>query len=138
MPVLIEHIDAIARQKQRAVLYLEFHPQSAFADSSAYDYEVDNKRQAFLDWLQQHGIGWQPSAPIASGCGFGAYLGQIYIDLPMDDDDPLYCCLRDHLEYPDGSMRDPNQRFFYLPLEIAMRNAYHDEPGFWEKWARDF
>lgn len=26
MPMLIEHIDAIARQKQRGVLYVEFHP----------------------------------------------------------------------------------------------------------------
>ncbi len=28
MPALIEHIDAIARPKGRAALYLEFHPQS--------------------------------------------------------------------------------------------------------------
>ena len=22
--------------------------------------------------------------------------------------------------------------FLYLPLEIAMKNAHHDEPGYWE------
>ena len=26
MPLLLEHIDAIARQKQRGALYVEFHP----------------------------------------------------------------------------------------------------------------
>ena len=26
MPLLLEHIDAIARQKKRGVLYVEFHP----------------------------------------------------------------------------------------------------------------
>jgi hypothetical protein len=28
MPQVIDHIDAIARKKKRAVLYLEFHPAS--------------------------------------------------------------------------------------------------------------
>lgn len=132
---LIQNIDAIARQKQRAVLYVEFHPQTDdFEDQFSYEYEYENdtERQTFLDWLQQHGIAWQCCAHVASECGFESYLGQIYIDLAMDDNDPLYCQLRDHLEFPDGTWRDPNKRFYYLPLDIAMRNAHHDEPGFWE------
>ncbi len=139
MPLLIQHIDAIGRQKQRAVLFIEFHPQSDdFDEQYSYDYETDRERQVFIDWLQQHGIGWAPCAPVASETGFGPYLGQVYIDLAMDDNDALYCQLRDYLEFPDGSMRNPNHRFFYMPLEIAMRNAHHDEPGFWEKWAENF
>ena len=35
MPELIEHIDAIARQKQRAVLYLEFHRDASDEARSA-------------------------------------------------------------------------------------------------------
>jgi len=23
----------------------------------------------------------------------------------------------------------------YLPLDVAMKNAEHDETGFWDKWA---
>jgi hypothetical protein len=39
---------------------------------------------------------------------------------------------------PMGTMRYENIRSYYLPLEVAMKNAYHDEPGFWERWAEDF
>ena len=56
MPMMIEHIDAIARRKQRDVLYLTFR-------------EVE---------------------------------------------------------------------FWLLPLNIAMKNAEHDERGFWERWAEKF
>ena len=35
-------------------------------------------------------------------------------------------------------MRNEQVQFFYLPLEHAMRNAHHDEPGFWDKWADNF
>lgn len=32
MPMLIEHIDAIARKKQRAVLFIAFHPEGNCTD----------------------------------------------------------------------------------------------------------
>jgi hypothetical protein len=44
----------------------------------------------------------------------------------------------DYLEYPDGTMRFKNVCFYALSLEIAMQNAHHDAPGFWEKWAENF
>jgi len=40
MPGLIEHIDAIARKKQRAVLYLEFHPEP-YREWRNYSFEDD-------------------------------------------------------------------------------------------------
>ncbi|WP_340122667.1 hypothetical protein [Methylobacter svalbardensis] len=46
--------------------------------------------------------------------------------------------LRDYLENPDGSMRFETVGFWVLPLETAMKNAHHDESGFWERWAEDF
>jgi len=142
MPYLIDHIDAIARQKQRAVLFVEFHPQDTEDDSPLsylnYDYEHDARRQAFMDWLDERSIGWCPCAPIADECGFESYLGQVYIDLRMDESDPTYCELRDHLEHPDGSIREDNVRFYVLKLEVAMQNAHHDEPGFWERWSETF
>lgn len=139
MPLLIEHIDAIARQKQRGVLSVDFRPTTAnIGERFRYDYEDDERRKALLAWLDQQGIAWCCCAHVASEHGFEAYAGQIYIDLALDESDPKYCLLRDHLEYPDGSMRDSHVTFYYLPLEEAMRNAHHDEPGFWERWAENF
>jgi hypothetical protein len=28
--------------------------------------------------------------------------------------------------------------FCYLPLDLAMKNKHHDEPGFWDRWADNF
>jgi hypothetical protein len=138
MPVIIEHIDAIARQKQRGVLYIDFRPTTDDEELFSYDYEDDERRQALLDWLDQQGIAWCRCVEVASEDGFEDYAGQIYIDLALDESNPTYCLLRDHLECPDGSMRDSNMTFYHLPLETAMQNAHHDEPGFWERWAKDF
>ena len=66
------------------------------------------------------------------------YLGNIYIDVAFDENDPQYQLVRKYLENPDGTPRNKRVRFYYLPLEHAMKNAHHDEPGFWEKWAETF
>jgi hypothetical protein len=68
----------------------------------------------------------------------GPYLGQVYLDVPYDESLPEYCVLRDYLEHPDGTMRHAGVRFCVMPLDYAMRNAEHDEPGFWERWADGF
>lgn len=139
MPLLIEPIDAIARQKQRDVLFVEFQPRNE--DKSlfhSHDWEDDPKRQALIKWLDQQAIAWCCCSAFASEDSFDSYQGQIYIDLPMDETNPRYCQLRDHLEHPDGSMRDEQVCFYVLPLEAAMRNVHHDQPEFWQQWAEDF
>jgi hypothetical protein len=75
MPQIIQYIDAIARQKQRDVLYLVFgertvraymHEASAEddADSGIFDvlheWERTPNRQMVLDWLDEQGMAWQP------------------------------------------------------------------------------
>lgn len=120
MPVLIEHIDAIARSKQRAALYLEF------------DAGADAQRAQMLAWLDAQGMAWRECGPFCDGTGFQSYRGQVYIDVPYDDSLPQYRTLRDHLEHADGSMRQDGVRFYYMPLEMAMRNAHHDEAGYWD------
>lgn len=137
MPALIEHIDAIARKKGREVLYLEFHPQP-FAEWRAYRYEEDQVRSAVLAWLDAHGVPWTRCGPYANPARMAPYLGQVYLDVPYDDALPEYCRLRDYLEHPDGTMRHPGVRFYAMPLDYAMENAAHDEPGFWQRWAEDF
>ena len=143
MPMIIEHIDAIARKKQRTVLSIVFHPEThCFDDNSDswwdYNYEKDSRRKTVLKWLDKHGIHWQMCGHVANENALLPYLGNIYIDVPFDESDPQYQLVRDYLENPDGTPRDERIRFYYLPLKLAMKNAHHDEPGFWDKWAETF
>ena len=139
MPQLIEHIDAICRAKQRAVLYLQFYPVDHYdlrvESKRKYDWLTDKRRQKILDWLDVNNIQWTQCGPFAQQGGvfwFG-YLGDIYVDVPFDEADPKYCLLRNHIEKPDGSMRNENVRLYYVPLEQAMKYAHHDESVYWER-----
>ena len=69
MPQLIDHIDAIARKRQRAVLYLEFHPKS-HEESRLYRHDDDAVRSSMLDWFDAQAIAWQPCGPYAELSGF--------------------------------------------------------------------
>jgi hypothetical protein len=105
---------------------------------SDYKYEKDAVRDEIIENLNRLGVSWVECGSIASECGFSSYKGQIYIDVPMDVNLPIYRELNDYLEYPNGEMRFSTVRFNYLTLEVAMKNAHHDEPGFWETWADNF
>lgn len=137
MPALIEHIDAIARREQRAVLYLEFHPRP-YAEWRHYGFEDDATRTAILAWLDANGVHWTPCGPFADPRVMAPYLGQVYLDVHYDESLAQYRVLRDYLEHPDGSMRHAGVRFYAIPLDHALQNAEHDEPGFWERWADGF
>jgi hypothetical protein len=138
MPMLVEHIDAIARKKQHDVLAIYFHPETVYEDWGSYNYKRDPHRKRVILWLKKHKIEWQECGDFASENCMCSYLGQIYIDVPFDENDPQYQLVRDYLENLDGSMRNEQVIFRYLPLELAMKNAHHDVPGFWEKWAENF
>lgn len=149
MVMLIEHIDAIARKEQRDVLYVQFHQPTSDEDLKEenvdglgffdeLDWEHLPRRRQIIGWLDAHGIGWRHCADFANENGIFPYLGQIYIDLPYDPTLPAYKELQAFLENPDDSMRFPDTTFCYVPLEMAMKNAAHDEPGFWEEWAKNF
>ncbi|MEI6207027.1 MAG: hypothetical protein WCP20_09610 [Desulfuromonadales bacterium] len=88
--------------------------------------------------FDEHGIAWQICCHFANELIICCpHLGQVYIDVPFDESDPQYQLVRDYIENPDETLRDENVRWYYLPLEVAMKNAHHDEPGFWDKWAED-
>lgn len=143
MPQLIEHIDKIARDKKRDVLFLTFHDK-AFKDADAgvifpkFDYTACKPRQKIMEWLTANNIPFSPCGHIARENGMYPYLGQLYIDVPFDETNPVYQKVRDHLENPDGTMKIDGVRFCYYTLELAMENAHHDEPGFWDRWAENF
>ena len=134
MPMIIKNIDKIAREKQRDVLYIAFdekvHP--------SYDYENNPKRIEFIKWLESNDIPYLFCEYIASESGWESYRGQLYIDIPMDENNPKYKLLNNHLEYEDGSFKIEGIKYMYVPLEMAMKNAHHDKPGFWDEWAEDF
>ncbi len=136
MPALIEHIDAIARREHRDVLYLDFH-----ADAQGVRFPVDwhrnPSRSQVISWLDERGIGWQECGEFADEGRMAPYVGSIYLDVPMEENDPLFLEVSAYLENPDGSMRMPHVVFWAISLERALRNAHHDEPGFWERWAEN-
>lgn len=134
MPQLIEHIDAIARTKVRDVLFVIFHKNLR----DRIDWERLPVRQQIIEWLDANAIAWKPCGHVASTSFMGPYLGQIYVDVPFDESDLTYQRLCSYLEKPDGSMALVGAEFCYHPLSEAMKNAHHDDPGFWEKWAEDF
>ena len=141
MPILIEHIDAIARKKQRDVLYVTFHAKQSDDDDSwgsSHDWKNDPMRETVCNWLTDHNIAWQMCGYAADENCMAPYHGQIYIDLPYDDSESLYVSVRNYLENSDGTMRFETVSFWYLPLTTAMENAHHDAPGFWAKWAAEF
>ena len=95
-------------------------------------------RQKIIDWLDVQGIGWQRCGHFANVGMMMGYRGQLYIDLPYDQSLPAFQALQAFLENPDGSMRYPKVFLIYCPLDKAMENAAHDEPGFWDRWAESF
>jgi agmatine/peptidylarginine deiminase len=136
MPMLLKHIDAIAREKQRDVLFLSFPPAEQRANRTPYE-QIESRKQ-IIAWLDAHQVKWLMCGDVANENVMRSYAGQIYIDARYDPNDPSYQALQEFLEYPDGNVRFDGVRFWIVSLELAMKNAHHDEPGFWEKWAEDF
>lgn len=137
MPQLLEHIDAIARRKQRAVLYLSFFDADGDWRRSGSWWDNPTRTQV-IDWLDANGVGWCECGEFASESTMRSYGGTLYLDVPFDLADPAYQALAAFLEHPDGTLRLPGMKFWAVSLEAAMRNAHHDEPGFWEAWAERF
>jgi hypothetical protein len=144
-----KYIDAIAREKQRDVLYLEFHPESTVNPNTLktledeikylederhirkYRYSEDKVRDEIIENLNKMNIPWELCDGLPTGY-FETPKGQIYLDVPHDMNNPLCKTLHEYLEYPDGSMRFPSVRFYFFTLEKAMENVNNDK--FWSDW----
>ena len=133
MPLVIKHIDEIAREKQRDVLFVVFNEKKEYdslMDYLSYDYENDPVRIDLMEWLEQNEIPYYTCAHFANENVILPYRGQLYIDIPMDENDEQYLKLKNHLEYEDGKMKIKGITFYVLSLSQAMKNAHHDEDGF--------
>ena len=146
MPRRIEHIDKIARMKNRDVLWASFEPaenkehrQLMLAPNHTYSsWETDENRKSVIEWLNSEGIAYEMCGHFASETGWISYGGNIYIDVPVDETDPVFKKILGRLENPDGTPCDPRVKLWITDLEEANKNSHHDEPGFWEKWAETF
>ena len=141
MPMLLEHIDAIARKKGRDVLFLKFSQNIGSNESDIFtvvDWDELPVRQQVIAWLEQNQIEWRECGHFANENMMCGYRGRIYVDVPFDPNNPVFQKLSEHLETPEGETKITGVTFCYLPLDVAMKNAHHDEPGFWEKWAETF
>ena len=142
----IEHIDAIARKKKRDVIFVEFHQLKKGKgrknrhpyDALVLEWEHLPARRKVIEWLDTRAIRWSPCGNFADLNYVLSYRGQLYIDLPYDSELPVFQQLTDFLERADGSTRIPGVKFLHCTLEQAMVNAFHDESGFWDRWAENF
>lgn len=135
MPNLIPHIDKIGREKQRDVLTLEFHDNR----TALYQpYQINESRQIIIAWLNENDISYCMCGPYASETKIEAYRGQIYIDVPYDEANPLYVKLANFLEGSDTSCRFAGIFFRCYSLGYCMKNAHHDLPSSWENFAESF
>ncbi|MHA3099282.1 hypothetical protein [Acinetobacter brisouii] len=126
MPKIIQHIDAIARNKGRDVLFVGFD-ENCYPN---YDYENWVVRTQFINWLEHNNIDYMECSSVANENLIESYKGQIYIDVPYDKNDRKYAQLKNYLENSDGSPRIIGILFYLLPLEIAIKNKNHNKTVF--------
>ncbi|WP_322003593.1 hypothetical protein [Paraburkholderia tropica] len=139
MPMLIQHIDAIARAMKRDVVFVTFPACEVSLEGETIDWENYEPREELVTWLNENGINWMPCAFFADERTLiFPYDGRIYIDVPYDPVDKRYQKVSAHLESPDGTPRIVGVRFWYLMIDMAMKNEHHDEPGYWEKRAEEW
>jgi hypothetical protein len=141
MPELIEHIDAIARRVKRDVLFLVFVEPGTqdLSDAMTESFFQTNRGNSNIEnetrlWLTKNNIGHYACAPFASENFFMGGPVWLYIDVPFEENNVEYKLISNYLENKDGTMKIPGVRFCYTTLEKAMKNAHHDEPGYWDKF----
>ena len=128
MPQLLQHIDAIARDKERDVLFVHFEHY----DHHDEDAEANQTRQQLMQWLDAHGMSYQPCMGLEQEGLISGYAGDLYIDVPFEEGDATYQLLRTHLEHENGDMRIPGVLFFCLSLEIALE--IEEDRLSWASW----
>ncbi len=131
----MESIDAIARQLQRDVLYLEFararRPHRA-------DYLAWTAACASCAGRTKRAAPGANAAPSRRRRRYARIPREIFVDVSFDEHDARHRAVQAFLEHPDGSMRFDNVGFFVVGLALAMKNAHHDQPGVWNRWAENF
>ena len=124
MPQLLQHIDAISREKNRDVLFVHFE------NYEKDDQNPDSNRQKVLTWLEQNSIPYVACMGLEEEGLVDSYLGDIYIDIPFDLENQQYLLLSDYLEDEQGEMKIEGVFFFVLYLETAIELEAERVMGF--------
>ena len=123
MPMLIDCIDQIARNKQRDVIYVMFG-EPGYTSREDFelleDWEHCEVRQYLLRWFEENGIAAVPCGGFSSDGWIEGYFGHLYLDVPYDSNNADYQKLENLLEHEDGSTKLPGVMFCCLPLAVAM------------------
>ncbi len=114
MTELLRHIDAIAREKNRDVLFVHFEE---------YDHQHPEKnivRNDVMHWFDLQNIDYFPCMGLEGESLIDSYTGDLYLDVPFDESSPAYKTLSEYLEDEQGNMKIQGVLFFSLSLEIAL------------------
>lgn len=124
MPLIIKNIDAIAREKGEDVLFVSFSEMTI----ENHNYKELPERIELINWLNDNNISFSLCYGMTSDYIIHQpYLGDLFLDVSFDTNDPLYIKLEKHLENEDGSPKIPGVQFYYCSLELAMQNSHHDK-----------
>jgi len=130
MPQILKHIDKIAREKNRDVIYINF-----IIDIFS-DYETFDERNKLLKWLEDNHIDYTKVFSPASEDSLESYRGQLYLDVIIDEKNEQYKLICAHMDGPEnGSFKIPGVESWIYPLKLALQNKHHDEPGFWNEFS---
>ncbi|ESK38727.1 hypothetical protein P256_01546 [Acinetobacter nectaris CIP 110549] len=114
MPEIVPYIYDIAIEKNRGVLFISFKDLNA-NEFIRFRYPDHTPRTELIDWLKHQKINFS-----AAVLDYYNYLGELYIDVPYNPNDPTYKTLSEHLETKDGHPKIEGVYFYYLPLEKAL------------------
>lgn len=125
MPLTVRSIDKIARDENKGVLYIYF-------DKDIFpNWKKNTKREEVIQYLKINTIPYEPCMRIPPKSGaFSGYRGDIYIDLPMDEENYKFKLLNNYLENKDGKPNFKGVHFYYLALDEAMKYIDYGEAEF--------
>ena len=110
MPMLVERIDDIARQKQRGVLFIVINKKNNLSRTD--ENKLKNK---IIKWLTTNNMKHDYCIPLGVDVGVDSIfppspqlMGKsLYIDVPFDETNKQYIKLSGYFEYSDGTVRIP-------------------------------
>ncbi|MGL4454434.1 MAG: hypothetical protein ACRC4H_13835 [Plesiomonas sp.] len=119
-------IDSIARQKKADVLMITFFsPDDSELDE--FDYKNDELRIKTLAWLDKNSIGYRECFDLwPDNDADVPYLGELFIDVTVDENNSLYQEVVHKFEHEDGSSRYPGVSLFIIPLTLASKYQHRD------------
>lgn len=109
MPQRVSCLHEIVIEKQRAVLCM------LIQRNFRRNHRENLAREKFIAWLDANQIQYGLCC-LADDL---SYWDDLYFEVEFDENNPHYQLLHGYLENEDGTMKDPDLGFYYMPLEQA-------------------